>query len=214
MKKNEKLLSVLKGVINIIYGGLVIVSIFLVLVMAFSPLFLKENVHYLTASVPVSIGSSPTDQQFDVQVSSLTTKQISSAFVNEAQGVLNLETTNWYFIFVSYAAKLVTAIGLAYAFYLLREVLAAIAKDEIFTAENSHKLRRLGYVVLLVGFIRPSVESMAANEILRRLSDVSPAISMPSPFKIEVIFASLLILILAQVWAYGLELKQEQDLTI
>lgn len=214
MKKNEKLLSVLKGVINIIYGGLVIVSIFLVLVMAFSPLFLKENVHYLTASVPVSIGSSPTDQQFDVQVSGSAAKQISSAFVNEAQGVLNLETTNWYFLFVSYAAKLVTAIGLAYAFYLLREVLAAIAKDEIFTTENSQKLRRLGYVVLLVGFIRPSVESMAANEILRRLSDVSPAISMPSPFKIEVIFASLLILILAQVWAYGLELKQEQDLTI
>ena len=214
MKKNEKLLSVLKGVINIIYGGLVIVSIFLVLVMAFSPLFLKENVHYLTASVPVSIGSSPTDQQFDVQVSGTHAKQISSAFVNEAQGVLNLETTNWYFLFVSYASKLVTAIGLAYAFYLLREVLASIAKDEIFTAENSQKLRRLGNVVLLLGFIRPSVESMAANEILRRLTDVSPAISMPSPFKIEVIFASLLILILAQVWAYGLELKQEQDLTI
>jgi hypothetical protein len=69
-------------------------------------------------------------------------------------------------------------------------------------------------VILLVGFIRPSVESMAANEILKRLSNVSPAISMPYPFKIEVIFASLLILILAQVWAYGLELKQEQDLTI
>jgi hypothetical protein len=213
MKKNEKLLSVLKGVINIIYGGLVIVSIALVLIIAFSPLFLKENVHYLTASVPVSIGLGD-EPQFDVQVSGSVAKQISLAFVDEAQGVLHLETTNWYFIFVSYASKLVTAIGLAYAFYLLREVLAAIAKDEIFTAENSHKLRRLGYVVLLVGFIRPSVESMAANEILRRLSNVSPAISMPYPFKIEVIFASLLILILAQVWAYGLELKQEQDLTI
>lgn len=213
MKKNEKLLSLLKGIINLIYGGLVIVSVLLVLVMVFSPLFLKENVRYLTASVPVSLGIGDT-HQLDVQISGASTEQISTAYVDEAQGILKVETTDWYFIFVSYMSQLATAVLLAYAFYLLREILKAIAEEQIFTTENSQKLRRLGYAVLLLGFLRPSFEGMAANEILRRLPDVSPAISMPAPFQIEIIFASLLILILAQVWAYGLELKSEQDLTI
>lgn len=213
MKKNEKLLSLLKGIINLAYGAMVIGSILLVVVMIFSPLFLEENLRYLTASVPVSIGTGDTPQ-FDVSITTSPAVHISTAFVDEAQGILRLETTNWYFIFVSYISQLVTAIGLAYVFYQLRGILEAIAIDEIFTMENSHKLRKLGYAILILGFIRPSFEGMAANEILRRLTSISPAVTMPSPFKIEIIFASLLILIIAQVWAYGLELKTEQDLTI
>ena len=50
--------------------------------------------------------------------------------------------------------------------------------------------------------------------ILNQLTFIEPALSLPKPFKVEVILASLLILILAQVWSYGLELEREQALTI
>lgn len=115
---------------------------------------------------------------------------------------------------MSNLAKLVTAIGLTYVFYLLRLVLQAILQEETFTAKNTERIRRIGYLVLLIGFLRPTVEYIAASVVLKQLTIIEPVLSLPSPFKVEVILGSLLILVLAQVWSYGLELEREQALTI
>ena len=69
-------------------------------------------------------------------------------------------------------------------------------------------------MVLLVGFLKATVEYLAAREILNQLTIVEPTLSLPSPFEAEVILASLLILVLAQVWSYGMELDRDQALTI
>ena len=123
-------------------------------------------------------------------------------------------TKNWSFILVSNLAKLLTAIGLAYVVYLLRIVLQAIIQGDPFTDENVIRVRRIGYAVLVVGFLRATVEYFAAREILNQLTIVKPALSLPSPFNSEVILANLLILVLAQVWSYGLELERDKALTI
>jgi len=97
---------------------------------------------------------------------------------------------------------------------LLRTVLRDILRGDIFTPQNSERVRRIGYFVLLVGLLRPTVEYLAANEIFNQLPLIEPALSLPSPFKVEVILTSLLIVILAQVWSYGLQLERDQALTI
>jgi len=167
----------------------------------------------MTASVPVSIGSGD-EPRFEVDVAGSGAERIRTAFVEEAQGTFRLETSNWYHILVSNLAKLITAIGLAYVFYLLRNVLRAIMQGELFTSENAVMIRRIGYSILVVALLSATVEYIAANEILNQLTIVEPALSLPSPFEAEVILASLLILVLAQVWSYGLDLVQDQSLTI
>lgn len=79
---------------------------------------------------------------------------------------------------------------------------------------NTRQIHRVGSTVLLLGFLRPAVEYLAAKEILKQVLIVEPALSPPSSFRIEVILAGLLILVLAQVWGYGSTLKREQALTI
>ena len=111
-------------------------------------------------------------------------------------------------------AKLLTAVGLAYLVYLLRSVVIAIQLGEVFTQQNVMRIRRLGYLVLIVAFVRALVEYIAAYEVLNRLEILKPPLSLPSPFEAEVILASLLILALAQVWSYGLELERERALTV
>jgi len=130
------------------------------------------------------------------------------------QGVLRLETTSWVLISISNAAKVITAAGLAYIFYLLRAVLRAIEEGTPFGEEACVHMRRMGYMVLLVGVLRPTVDYLAAELILKRLPTLEPAISLPSPFQAEVILASALILILAQLWSYGLELERDRALTV
>lgn len=211
--QNLKLTRVVKTLLDFIFGLLVVASVILTLWIALSPVIMQVSNIAITASVPVAIGSGD-EPQFEVEVAGSAAYGIRAAFVDDAQGTLKLETTNLSFIIVSNLAKLLTAIGLAYVVYLLRSVLEAILQGNPFTPENAVQIRRMGYMVLLVGFLRPTVEYLAAKEILNQLTFVKPALSLPSLFNVEVILASLLILVLAQVWSYGLELERDQKLTI
>lgn len=207
-----RLIRFVKLVLDLVYGLLIIAAAFLVLVMVFSPLILKNNIP-LTASVPVAIGAGG-EPQFDVQVASSTEQGIRAAFVNQAQGTLRLETDNWELVIVSYLYQLLALIGLAYLFGLLRSVIQAIGQGKTFAQENVQRIRRIGYVMLLIGILIPTVQYFASWVILSQLEIVAPSLNLPSPFQVELILISSLILILAQVWGYGLELERERALTI
>ena len=133
--------------------------------------------------------------------------------MSEAGGILRFETDNWVYLFYGYLRQFLLALGLLYIFRLLRAVLQDILQGDPFSAPNSVRIRRLGYAVLLLTFLVPAIETMTASEILRGLQ-IQPALSLPSLFDAGYILLSLLILVLAQVWSYGLELKRDQALTI
>lgn len=202
-----------KFVVDLIYYLLAGVSVLLALWIVLSPLVMKAFDIPITASVPVALGAGP-EPQISVEVAGSALNGINAACLDEAQGILRLETATWTFIAVSNLAKLLTAIGLAYVFYLLRTILQAIMKGDPFMQDNVTRMRQMGFAVLLVGFLRPTVEYLVAWSILNTLSIIEPPLSLPSPFQVEVILVSLLILILAQVWSYGLEIERDRALTI
>ena len=209
---NPKLTRIVKMTLDIAFGLLVFSCIALVLLIVLSPLILKGADIPLTASVPVGIGS-PHEQQFEVQITNSAETGIRNAFVNQAQGVLRLESLNWRYIFYSYSSDLIIALVLAYSFYLLRSVLQDIIQGDPFSHKNTQRIRRIGYFVLLLGFARPAIEYIAAKQILRELL-IEPSLSVPALFSVEFILVSMLILLLGQVWSYGLELQRDQELTI
>lgn len=210
---NPKLTRFVKFLVDLLFWLLAGASVLLLLWIALSPLLFMMTDIAFTASVPVAIGVGE-EPRFDVEVAEPAVKGIRAAFVDEAQGTLRLETTNWRYVLTSNLAKLITAIGLAYAFYLLRAILQATIDGDPFSAENCTRVRRLGYLVLLVALISAAVDYIAANNMLSQLMLTNPALSPPSPFNAEVILVSLLILVLAQVWSYGLELERDRALTI
>jgi hypothetical protein len=210
---NQRLPRTVKVILDILFWLLVGATVFLVLWIIFSPMILQVSDIVITSSVPVAIGTGD-EPRFEVVVAGAQAQGIRNAFVEEAQGTLRLETTDWYLIFVSNLGKLVVALGMLYVIYLLRSLFKAILRDEIFTQENAVLIRRIGFAVLIVGFMKAAAEYFAALEVLRQLTITSPPLSLPSPFEAVIILASLLILVLAQVWSYGLELEREQALTI
>ncbi|MFA9403981.1 MAG: hypothetical protein ACERKY_13070, partial [Anaerolineales bacterium] len=62
--------------------------------------------------------------------------------------------------------------------------------------------------------LQPTVGYIAAAEVLNQLPATSPVLNPGIPFDAEVILATLLILLLAHIWSYGLELESDQELTI
>jgi hypothetical protein len=211
--QNLQLARTLKVVLNILYGLLVFACVALVLWMALSPVIFRQAQIQGTASVPVRIGTGE-NPQFDLTFSSTPEDAIRAAFVDEAEGTLRLETNSTLLIVIANAAKLFIAVGLAYIFHLLREVVQAILDGNPFVPENGRRVRRLGYAVLVIGFLGPFVEYIAATEILNRLPTTVPVVNPGPTFDAWIILAAVLILLLAHIWSYGLELERDQALTI
>ena len=211
--QDQKLTRIAKVSLDLLFGLLVIAEALLILWIILSPMIMNLTDIPFTALVPVAIGSE-SEHQFQVDVSGSTEKGIQAAYIDDAQGLLRLETTNWSLVFISNLAKLFTAAGLACIIYFLRSVITAVLNGEPFNSQNAVNIRRIGYLVLLVGFLRPAVETLAAQAILKQLGLIKPVLSLPSLFQVEVLLASLLFLVLAQIWSYGVDLEYDHKLTI
>lgn len=211
--QNSKILKTVKVILDIFFWLLVVASILMLLWTVLSPVVMRLTGIPITASVPVTIGQG-VDPRVEVAIAGAETKDNHMAFIDDAQGTLRIETRDWYLNFISNIPKLVTGFSLAYLAYLLRSIVISIQQGDVFTKENVVRVRRLGYLVLGVALVQASLEYLAAYEFFRMLEIISPPLSLPSPFEASTILASLLILALAQVWSYGLELEQDRALTI
>ena len=211
--RNLRLARIVKTVLDVLFGLSVVVCVGLILWVAVAPLVLNQSEGWGTASVPVRIGVGQ-EPQFDVSFASSPEDEINDAYVVEAEGTLQLETRNYLLILIANAAKIVGLIGLAYIIYLLRSVVKTILVGEPFAEESNRCIRKLGFVLLFVSIVWQGVEYLAASEILRRLPNVEPALNPGPTFDSGVILISLLILLLAHVWSYGLDIERERALTI
>jgi len=211
--KNLRLARFLKGFLDFIFGLLVFVGVGLVLWMVISPLISGQSGFLGTASLPVRIGTGE-EPRFEVTFSGATEDKIETAFVDEAEGTLWLETSSYRLILIANAAKVLTAAGLAFVFYQLRGFVKLILNGEPFAEQAGLHLKRLGYAVLLVGVGGPVVQFFAAWEVFNRLPTTVPALSPGPTFNAEVILGSMLVLLLAHLWSYGLDLERDRALTI
>lgn len=211
--KNLRLARNVKVLLDFLFGLLVFACVGLALWMVFSPMLQRPMGSLGMASAPVRIGTGD-EPQFQVAFTSPTEDAIERVFVDEAEGTLRIETSSYLPILIANAANLVTGIGLAYVFYLLRAVLQAILDGDPFAAENSQRIRRLGYAVLLVGLLQDAVQYTASITLLNQLPTALPTLQPGPTFNVELILVSLLILLLAQIWSYGLDLERDRSLTI
>jgi hypothetical protein len=211
--RNNQLARFLRFILNFLFGLSILVSLGLVIWVGVSPIIMRTVGEVGSASVPVRIGTGD-EPQFDVNFIVEPRVRVQAAFVREAEGMLYLETESVALIAIANASKLVVLLGLAYIFYLLRAVVQDIETGAPFTEDASKKLRQLGYSVLLLSLLGPLVEFLAAREIFRQLPAMSPPLFPGPTFETGVFFLALMILLLAHVWSYGLELERERALTV
>lgn len=99
------------------------------------------------------------------------------------------------------------------ALYFLRLVIA-INRSEIFSWNNVHRLRKVG-TLLLLGFLLQWAQLWL---LFHRLDDVFAmqgySLSLREAITLSNLLLGLVALIVAEVFAIGLKLKEEQELTI
>ena len=201
-----------KIILDLLFGLLIFATAGLAVYTAITPWLISHRV-VGTASIPVRVGTGD-DPEFEVTFRGAKPYPIAAATVAEAEGTLQLNTENWVPLAISNGVKVLVGLGLIWALGLLRSIVRSVHEGETFTEQNCGRMRRLGYVVFGLGFAVPAVQYLAASAILDRLPASDPALNPGPTFSAEVLLASLLILILAHVWSYGLDLKRDKALTV
>jgi hypothetical protein len=212
--RSNRLPKIIKVVLDVIYGMLIFTVAALVIWIAISPILVNRTDTLGTVSIPVSLGIGDLPKM-EVSLQKESEFSINNLYVENARGILRLETTNPLLIIIANSSKLLIAIGLAYIVHQLRKIVKSVLVGSPFSGENIKAFRNLGYAVLVVGFGSGIVEGLAAWEILRLLPPTIPFFQAKATFDSRLVLGTaLFIFLLVQIWIYGLELEREQALTI
>jgi len=134
--------------------------------------------------------------------------------IDDAAGTLIISNADYQLRIVLVLLELVKTALILAVLYLLYKILASLGKSGPFAADNTPKIRSIAgitmifspyyFVMKLVTFLwlRPA-SSIEDIHILRNIN-----------FDLEYIFMGLLILIIAEVFKLGSQMKTEQQLTI
>ena len=129
-------------------------------------------------------------------------------------GELRAETFDWRLHLVGLGFALVVMSAALWAIWNLRQVVKAALAGEPFAAANSRRLRRIGFVILVVTIIAPLIEYQLGRYLLEQLTieglTLSPALRLSK----DGFLGGLLFLVLASIFRHGTELEEERALTV
>lgn len=101
-----------------------------------------------------------------------------------------------------------------WALVLFIRIVVSVNRSDIFNWRNVRRLRRLG-ILLIVGFVCVLLpEYMALCNLREAFSLEAYDLALPDSVKVTNLLLGLISLIVAEVFAIGLKMKEEQDLTI
>lgn len=95
----------------------------------------------------------------------------------------------------------------------LRCLMASFAKEHPFTEENVGRIRWVGYLFMIGAALQSAVEA-AVGLNLMRVSIPGVEINARIGLNFPAVIAGFVILVLAEVFRLGVELKEDQDLTV
>ena len=101
-----------------------------------------------------------------------------------------------------------------WALVLFIRIVVAVNRSDIFNWRNVRRLRRLG-ILLIVGFICVLLPEYLSLCSLREVFSLEAYdLTLTDSVKVTNLLLGLIALIVAEVFAIGLKMKEEQDLTI
>ena len=104
--------------------------------------------------------------------------------------------------------------GMLWIIYQLRKVFDTVRDGKPFVAENSTRLRRIGYLVTFGGPVFGIFNYIYAKVHIHLLDIPNAHLAVDKDVFPLAIFLGLVILVIARVFDIGVRLQHEQDLTI
>jgi hypothetical protein len=98
--------------------------------------------------------------------------------------------------------------------YLLREIFRSLAQNNPFVVPNAQRLRIIAFLIMFSALTSLAHDAMVNWFLQQNFIIEGSGIRAHLVIDVKTIFAGLILLIIAEIFRIGTQLKQEQDLTV
>ena len=203
-----------------------ILCVIVLLVLGYSVL---ETTYYVGLGIKTGIEKG-FDSKIDVQVVQLVPKDLggdilidsvynekTGEYVPAAYGQMIVSVNTQPSVLsriVSLLILILNYVAIVWAVVLFIRLIVSINKSDIFNWKNVRRLRRLG-VLLIIGFVCTFLLAFLSFHNVEKVFSVTGySLSMADMVHITSLVLGISALIVAEVFAIGLKMKEEQELTI
>ena len=134
--------------------------------------------------------------------------------LERGHGQLIIRTTSKPAIFVSLSLVELLLVVSLFVLRDLRALFREVVQGRPFVEDNARRIRRVGFFIVGWSLAGPILNYLAAFPILREVEVHGLILRPPRELNIELLFAGLAILVLAEIFRQASAMQREQSLTI
>lgn len=101
-----------------------------------------------------------------------------------------------------------------YIIHQLRHIFRTLVENDPFVIDNAIRLRRVAIGVLVGAVLQAVAEILVGSLIMKAISIPGLLVNLRIQISVTTVFLGLVLLILAEIFKIGTEIKDEQELTI
>ena len=130
--------------------------------------------------------------------------------------VINLDTSSLYAFYVFVAISEIGGIIVLYCVIQFRTLFASLVGGTPFTSENSGRIRKVGFAVIIGAIVSPLMQYFGGRAMLAEYSLNVPGIQLSPAFELPIagIFIGLVLIVLSGVLNEAAGIYKTQQLTI
>jgi hypothetical protein len=134
--------------------------------------------------------------------------------LKRGHGRLNIRTTSKTAVFVILGLMELLLVVSLFVLRDLRALFRAVVQGRPFVEDNARRIRRVGFFIVGWSLVGPLLNFLAAFPILREVNVHGLILSPPIELNVELLFAGLAVLVLAEIFRQASAMQREQSLTI
>lgn len=151
----------------------------------------------------------------ELTLTSPDTMVVARPMLEEVRAKLEFDTRSRLFLVLANLSLLPWMAVILLCVHLVRSFLGDVLRGRVFTATNASRLARLAWLLLAIGVVGPWVERARGWYILRRIALTGITLSLgPTDWVAGTVYAGAMLLFIAAVWRYGVELQDDHNLTV
>ncbi len=98
--------------------------------------------------------------------------------------------------------------------FQLRGIFKNLTEDKFYSPDNPKKFLKIGLFIIFIGIVKNALLFINETIIIEYIRLYNHSYTISLNFDFTIIFMGLLFIVLAEVFKYGVKLKEENDLTI
>jgi len=158
----------------------------------------------LAAAMPLKISAAPSGEP----------DEFRNPMLVKTFGELRLDTSNAGLYCSSMLSLLGAVAVVLWLLWTLRALVVSALDGAPFTRRNVRRLSTIGFAIIGLGLVAPVLQYLLARAVLARAAVEGLPMAPAFRLSADPILGGLLVLVLAAVFSYGVDIEEERSLTI